>query len=83
MFLGTIDRTAVYLREVVKMSLKYNAKSVILVHNHPSGSKLPSKNDLEVTKNLINILSYIDVKVSDHIIICGNEYYSFLENGDI
>ena len=83
MFLGTIDRTAVYLREVVKMSLKYNAKSVILVHNHPSGSKLPSKNDLEVTKNLINILSYIDVNVSDHIIICGNEYYSFLENGDI
>ena len=83
MFLGTIDRTVVYLREVVKMSLKYNAKSIILVHNHPGGSKLPSKKDLETTKNLIDILAYVDVKVSDHIIICGNEYYSFLENGDI
>ena len=83
MFLGTIDRTVVYLREVVKMSLKYNAKSIILVHNHPGGSKLPSKKDLETTKNLIDILAYVDVKVSDHIIIWGNEYYSFLENGDI
>ena len=51
--------------------------------NHPGGSKLPSKKDLETTKNLIDILAYVDVKVSDHIIICGNEYYSFLENGDI
>ena len=83
LFYGTIDKADIYSREIVKRILKYNAKSVILVHNHPSGDTKPSKQDLTITKELQQIFKYFEIKLSDHIIISNEEYYSFLENGDI
>lgn len=83
LFYGTIDKADIYTREIVKRILKYNAKSVILVHNHPSGDTKPSKQDLSITKELQQIFKYFEIKLSDHIIISNEEYYSFLENGDI
>lgn len=83
LFYGTIDKADIYSREIVKRILKYNAKSVILVHNHPSGDTKPSKQDLTITKELKQIFKYFEIKLSDHIIISNEEYYSFLENGDI
>ncbi len=83
LFYGTIDKADIYSREIVKRILKYNAKSVILVHNHPSGDTKPSKQDLSITKELQQIFKYFEIKLSDHIIISNEEYYSFLENGDI
>ena len=83
LFYGTIDKADIYSREIVKRILKYNAKSVILVHNHPSGDTKHSKQDLSITKELQQIFKYFEIKLSDHIIISNEEYYSFLENGDI
>ncbi|KTG18924.1 DNA repair protein RadC [Pseudoalteromonas sp. XI10] len=78
LFYGTINSAAVYPREVVKDVLRTNAASVILAHNHPSGSCEISSADKAITTKLINALSLIDVAVLDHLII-GNSYASFAE----
>ena len=61
MFFGTIDSTVVHPREVVKEALRLNAASVILAHNHPSGSSNPTQQDIEITRMLKKILLVIDV----------------------
>jgi DNA repair protein RadC len=76
---GTIDETVVYPRDVVEISLKHKATNIILVHNHPGSSFLPSSEDLFVTKKIKNLLQQLDINVLDHIIVAGNQYYSFVE----
>jgi len=78
LFFGTINSASVYPREVVKDVLRVNAASVILAHNHPSGSVEVSTADKLITGKLIKALSLIDVEVLDHLII-GNSYTSFAE----
>lgn len=56
LFRGTIDRSTVYIRELIKKILEYNAKSVILVHNHPTGSLEPSDSDIRLTKKVKKFL---------------------------
>ena len=68
----------VYPREILKRALNVNASAVILIHNHPSGEPLPSKDDLEVTKEIERLLSTIPIKMVDHLIIGANKkVYSF------
>ena len=80
---GTINEVQAYPRLVVAEVLKHNAQSVILAHNHPSGSVFPSDCDIEATQQLIAALDTIDVRVIDHIIVSGNQYYSMAERGNI
>lgn len=80
MFFGTIDSTVVHPREVVKEALRVNAASVILAHNHPSGSSSPTRQDIEITRMLKNILLVIDVLVLDHIIV-GDDVTSLSDKG--
>jgi len=80
-FEGTVDSSVVYPREVIKAALKYDASSLIFVHNHPSGDPEPSESDREITKDLVFAASLIQVKVLDHIIIGNNRYYSFADKG--
>ncbi len=77
---GTIDQTAVYPREIVKKALFYEAGAVLLVHNHPAGGTKPSKADIELTAKISEICSSVNVTVHDHVIIAGNEYFSFKSN---
>ena len=79
--MGTIDSAPVYPRIVAKTALQYNAASVILAHNHPSGSCIPSHFDKKVTKDLVKSLKLIDVKVLDHIIIGDGPPVSLAEMG--
>jgi DNA repair protein RadC len=81
LFAGTLTASAVYPREVVKKALAKNAAALVFVHNHPSGSLHPSRDDLEITRRLKEAAATIDVAVHDHIIIAGNEYYSFADHG--
>jgi DNA repair protein RadC len=81
MFRGTIDTASIYPREIVKTSLAFNAAAVILNHNHPSGHCQPSHADKMITSRIANTLSLVDVKVLDHIIVGGNNSYSFAEHG--
>ncbi|MGH1439760.1 MAG: JAB domain-containing protein [Cellvibrionaceae bacterium] len=78
---GTIDSAAIYPREVVKATLQFNAAAVILSHNHPSGNSDPSHADRDITQHLVDALNLIDVRVLDHIIIGGDNSYSFAEHG--
>lgn len=82
-FQGTIDGASVYPREVVKRALQLNAAALILAHNHPSGTPEPSAADRAITRRLIDALNLIDVRVLDHFIIGGTEYFSFAERGEL
>ncbi|OYZ08076.1 MAG: hypothetical protein B7Y32_02270 [Methylophilales bacterium 16-45-7] len=81
LFEGTLTQTSVYPREVVKRALHYNAASVILAHNHPSGIAEPSKADETLTQSLKQALALVDVRVLDHFIVAGNSTLSFVERG--
>lgn len=81
LFKGTLDRSTVYIRELVKRIIKYNAKSIIIVHNHPGGSLKPSGADMELTVRIQEALENIEMRVLDHLIISEKGYFSFLEDG--
>lgn len=81
LFKGTIDRSTVYIRELVKKILDYKAKSIIIVHNHPSGSLKPSQSDIQITSKIKEVLDSLDMKLLDHLIISGKGHFSFLEEG--
>jgi DNA repair protein RadC len=81
MFRGTLSVSSVHPREVVKSVLKFNAAALILAHNHPSGDVKPSRDDERITGDLRKILSIIDVRVLDHLVIGGNGYFSFAREG--
>jgi len=80
---GTLNQSIVYPRKIMEKALKYNASSLIFVHNHPSGNARPSVQDREMTRNLVFAARMMDMDVYDHIIIGYNDYYSFAEKGDI
>lgn len=74
---GDLDSSIVNPRECFISAVKKSAKSIIFVHNHPSGNSKPSKADRIVTKRLKDAGDILDIKVLDHIIIGLDEYYSF------
>ena len=80
LFEGTLTSSVVYPREVIKKVLKKHAAALIFVHNHPSGNPDPSDEDISITNKLKAAAATIDVKVHDHIIVAGNEYYSFADH---
>ena len=81
LFTGTIDKSAVYPREIVEKIIQYKAKGVIFAHNHPSGNLRPSKQDIQITEHMQEFLEMIDVKLLEHIIITKDGYFSFLQEG--
>jgi len=81
LFVGTLDGTSVYPREVVKRTLELNAAAIIFAHNHPSGVSSPSGADKMITRQLIDALSLVDVRVLDHFIIGDDGGFSFAEHG--
>ncbi len=78
---GTINMTIVHAREVFRAAITDNAHSIILLHNHPTGDPSPSKEDIGLTKNLMEASKIIGIDILDHIIIGDNRYFSFLEEG--
>ena len=80
-FEGTVDSSAVYPREIIKSALRYDASSLIFVHNHPSGDPEPSLSDKEITRELVFGASMMQIRVLDHIIIGNNCYFSFADKG--
>lgn len=80
---GTLDATLINPREAFKSTILSNASAFIAVHNHPSGDVNPSREDISVTKRLMDCGNLLDIKMLDHIIIGGGsgEIYSFNEKG--
>ncbi|AIL32832.1 RadC family protein [Basilea psittacipulmonis] len=80
---GTIDETAIYPREIIKHALKNHAYSVILAHNHPSGSCTPSLADINITKKIKSTLQLVNIHLLDHIIVTQCEAISLAELGHL
>jgi DNA repair protein RadC len=83
MFRGTLTHTSVYPREVVKAALDCNAASVMLAHNHPSGTPDPSESDLMLTRALMQALALVDIRILDHFVVAGHRVHSFAEHGQL
>ena len=81
LFFGTIDGTTVHPRIVVQKALEWNAASVILAHNHPSGHSEPSQADRDVTQQLVKALSLVDVQVLDHLVVSQSGWESLSRRG--
>jgi len=81
MFRGTLTQTSVYPREVVMRALTLNAASVVLAHNHPSGTAQPSRADEALTQTLKSALGLVDVRVLDHFVVTSNQAVSMAELG--
>lgn len=81
LFTGTINRTEVHPREVVKRALYFNAAAVIFAHNHPSGEITPSQADKAITQRLVQALMLVEIRGPDHLIVGGRQIFSFAEHG--
>ena len=78
---GTVNHTPVYPREVVRRALALGASSLVLVHNHPSGDPEPSREDLEVTRQVEQAASVMSIAVRDHVIVGNGRWLSFRDEG--
>jgi DNA repair protein RadC len=74
--MGSLDTSIVHPREVFKEAVSSCAASVIFAHNHPSGDPEPSREDIELTKRLVEAGEIIGIEVLDHIIVCDKDYVS-------
>lgn len=80
---GILNSTVAHPREIFRTAIIENAASIILIHNHPSGNPKPSNEDVELTKSVEDAGKLLDIPLKDHIIIAGDNYYSFLLSGVI
>ena len=77
--IGNLNSSIVHPREVFKQAIKRSSSSIILVHNHPSGDPTPSKEDINITKRLVECGDLLGIRVLDHIIIGDNKHASLKE----
>jgi DNA repair protein RadC len=78
---GTVNRTAVYPREVVKRALEHGATAIIMVHNHPSGDPTPSRADVEMTEEVRDAGALMGIVLHDHVVISKSGHESFKSMG--
>ena len=80
---GGISGTVVDVRLVLREALNHYASGIILGHNHPSGNSHPSPQDTQITKKLKEAAQWMDISLLDHIIVCGDHYFSYADEGII
>jgi DNA repair protein RadC len=80
---GTLSASLVHPREVFKPAILESAASVILLHNHPSGDPTPSREDIRLTRQLVECARLLDLRVHDHVVIGRGRFISLAERGMI
>ncbi len=80
---GGVTSTVVDLRFIAKYIADTSSASIIIAHNHPSGDRKPSVNDIKVTEKVKGMMMYFDCVLFDHIILTDSSYYSFADMGDL
>ena len=73
---GSIDQSAIYVREIVKRALELGASALVIVHNHPSGNPEPSRQDIAITRDIAAATAKLGITLHDHVIIGGSDYRS-------
>jgi len=81
--IGTLNASLAHPREVFHPAIESHAAAIILVHNHPSGDPSPSKDDIELTKQIYKASKILDIEILDHVIIGNEKYFSLKERTDI
>ena len=81
MFHGSIDRTHVNAREVLRRGLELNAAAIIVCHNHPSGNAEPSQADITLTRSLSDLLAQVEIRLLDHIVVSTHSWVSMQMRG--
>ena len=79
--IGTLTASLVHPREVFAPAIKHSAVNVILTHNHPSGCPDPSREDREVTENLVRAGRILGIKILDHVVVADQRCFSFRQHG--
>lgn len=80
---GSLNANVVHPREVFKLALTESAAHIIVAHNHPSGDPTPSREDIEITKKLVETGNIMGITVLDHVIIGDGRHFSMKEAGHI
>ncbi len=80
---GGLSATVMDMKFIIKTAIIKLASSIILVHNHPSGNRMPGEEDKVQTKRLKNAAKLCDIELLDHLIIAGGKYYSYCDDGAI
>ena len=78
---GGITQTAADVRLIMRILVEVSATQFVVVHNHPSGNKQPSRDDKHITERLKKAGEVFDIRLIDHVIIAGDTYYSFSDEG--
>ncbi len=81
LFQGTLSYNIIYLRELLRRCLQYNAAAIVVAHNHPSGDPAPSADDKQLTRDMVYATSMIEVRLLDHVIVGEETFYSFADRG--
>lgn len=82
LFLGTLRKCKIYPREIFRLGLLQNADQIIIAHSHPKSSEVyPSKEDLQITKQLTDLGKILDLEITDHLILGPKKYFSFFDEG--
>ncbi|MBM7097996.1 MULTISPECIES: RadC family protein [Alteribacter] len=80
-FIGSLNASIVHPREVFKEAFRYSAASIVCLHNHPSGDSSPSREDIDVTKRLVECGNVLGIEILDHVIIGDQQFVSLKEKG--
>jgi len=80
---GTLSASLVHPRDVFKPAILESAASVILLHNHPSGDPTPSREDIRLTRQLVECARLLDLRIHDHVVIGRGRFVSLAERGVI
>lgn len=80
---GGITENFVDIRLIFQQALQANSVAIILSHNHPSNEPYPSKQDINLTRKIVEAGNLLNIKVLDHLIICDLRYYSFADSGKL
>lgn len=78
---GSVNSAGVSTRRVVEAALHYNATTVVLAHNHPSGLAIPSMEDVVTTRRIAVALDAVGITLADHIVVAENDYVSMVDSG--
>lgn len=76
---GSVNSVDIYLRKIIELITLYNASSILIAHNHPSGIAVPSQEDIETTVKLSNIFQSMNINFLDHIIVADHDFVSLKE----
>ncbi|MDR1139102.1 MAG: DNA repair protein RadC [Rickettsiales bacterium] len=80
-YVGAVGQVSILIMEIIRKAILARATSIIISHNQPGGTVKPSERDKAMTKELASACATIGIKLADHIIVAGNNRFSFKENG--